>query len=278
MQLYRDKSCPIENSKQTPSPRLWKWNLTSIIEVRWAVEWLMEKTPNEVWKLCILARFREVVCFWNPQIDEDRSKKIIVPSGIENCNRYYKHFRVLWIIQMNDEYHMKNSTWHSQWWGCRTLFQFQLLSQPHPLWQHQHQWTWRQCRCPGRQRWSGRSGSGLQTGWMATGPGRGGRVETTTVQAKNLLEGHLYIILFKVYTLQVCTKDTFTTNLVTHLIVKQPKDVRGTGTHQSWNMIMNLEILTHNGRKSVMWKALHHVSLYIDLFYQYSIIILHTDI
>lgn len=160
----------------------------------------MENTPNEVWKLCILARFREVVCFWNLQIDEDRSKKIIVPSGIENCNRYYKHFRVLWIIQKNDEYHMKNSTWHSQWWGCRTPFQFQLLSQPHPLWQHQHQWTWQQCRCPGRQRWSGRSGSGLQTGWLATGPRRGESRNNYSTSQESTWRPSIHYFIQSVYT------------------------------------------------------------------------------
>lgn len=77
-------------------------------------------------------------------------------------------------------------TWHSQWWGCRTLFQFQLLSQPLRLWQLQHQWTWLQCRCPERRRWSGRRVSRLQTGWLATGPEGGKR---TTVNTKTEVTG-----------------------------------------------------------------------------------------
>lgn len=61
-------------------------------------------------------------------------------------------------------------TWHSQWWGCRTLFQYQLLNRPLQQWQLRHQWTWRRCQCPGKWRWSGRRVSQVQTGWLATGP------------------------------------------------------------------------------------------------------------
>lgn len=67
---------------------------------------------------------------------------------------------------------MKYFTWHSRWWGCRKQFQYRLQSRQHPLLQLQRQWTWRQCRCLVRLRWSGRSGSGLQTGWLAAGPVR----------------------------------------------------------------------------------------------------------
>lgn len=79
------------------------------------------------------------------------------------------------------------STWHIQWWDCRTLFRFQLLNLPLPQWRHQHQWTWRLCRCHGLRRLS--ENPALQPGkWQSVAGRQGWPLKEDTIIKVNELQ------------------------------------------------------------------------------------------